>query len=90
MSKLIVSEEFLQQVETLQTVLRNNVAGMFGGNRKSKTYGSSCEFADYRDYQPGDDISKIDWNAYARFDKLYQKLYLDERQMHTRIYIHLA
>ena len=53
MSKLIVSEEFLQQVETLQTVLRNNVAGMFGGNRKSKTYGSSCEFADYRDYQPG-------------------------------------
>ena len=44
MSKLIVSEEFLQQVETLQTVLRNNVAGMFGGNRKSKTYGSSCVF----------------------------------------------
>ena len=53
MSKLIVSEEFLQQVETLQSVLRNNVSGMFGGNRKSKTYGSSCEFADYRDYQPG-------------------------------------
>ena len=34
-----------------------------------------------------DDITKIDWNAYARFDKLYQKLFLDERQMHTRIYI---
>jgi hypothetical protein len=87
MSELIVNEAFLQQVETLQTVLRQNNAGMFGGNRKSKTYGSSCEFADYRDYVPGDDISKIDWNAYARFDKLYQKLYLDERQMHTRIYI---
>lgn len=87
MSELIVSEEFLRQVETLQTVLKHNNAGMFGGNRKSKTYGSSCEFADYRDYVPGDDITKIDWNAYARFDKLYQKLYLDERQMHTRIYI---
>jgi len=87
MSELIVNEAFLQQVETLQTVLKNNNAGMFGGNRKSKTYGSSCEFADYRDYVPGDDITKIDWNAYARFDKLYQKLYLDERQMHTRIYI---
>ena len=60
---------------------------MFGGNHKSKSFGSSCEFADYRDYQPGDDITKIDWNVYARFDKLYQKLYLDERQMHTRIYI---
>ena len=87
MSELIVNEEFLRQVETLQTVLKHNNAGMFGGNRKSKTYGSSCEFADYRDYVPGDDITKIDWNAYARFDKLYQKLYLDERQMHTRIYI---
>ncbi len=87
MSELIINEAFLQQVETLQTVLKNNIAGMFGGNRKSKTYGSSCEFADYRDYVPGDDISRIDWNAYARFDKLYQKLYLDERQMHTKIYI---
>jgi uncharacterized protein (DUF58 family) len=36
---------------------------------------------------PGDDVTKIDWNAYARFDKLYEKLYFDERQMHTRIYI---
>ncbi len=77
----------MQQVETLQTLLKNNVAGQFGGNRKSRSYGSSCEFADYRDYIPGDDITKIDWNAYARFDKLYQKLYLDERQMHTKIYI---
>ncbi|MBQ9729896.1 MAG: DUF58 domain-containing protein, partial [Clostridia bacterium] len=75
------------QIEAVQMLVKNNVAGMFGGNRKSKNYGSSCEFADYRDYMPGDDTTKIDWNAYARFDKLYQKLYLDERQMHTRIYI---
>ena len=87
MSYKIINEEFLQQIESLQTLIRNNVAGMFGGTHKSKSYGSSCEFADYRDYIPGDDITKIDWNAYARFDKLYQKLFLDERQMHTRIYI---
>ncbi len=87
MSYKIINEEFLQQIESLQTLIRNNVAGMFGGTHKSKSYGSSCEFADYRDYVPGDDITKIDWNAYARFDKLYQKLYLDERQMHTRIYV---
>jgi uncharacterized protein (DUF58 family) len=62
---------------------------MFGGNKQSRygVFGSSCEFADYRDYQSGDDITKIDWNAYARFDQLYLKLFLDERQMHTRIYI---
>lgn len=87
MNKPIISEEFLQQLESLQMLIKNNVAGMFGGTHKSKTFGSSCEFEDFRDYIPGDDITKIDWNKYARFDKLYLKLYLDERQMHTRIYI---
>lgn len=87
MKKVVIDEAFLSELEQLQTVLRNNIAGMFGGNRQTKNFGSSCEFADYRDYVPGDDVTKIDWNAYARFDKLYEKLYLDERQMHTRIYI---
>ncbi len=87
MKKFAIDEAFLSQVETLQTLIKNNVAGLFGGNHKSKSFGSSCEFADYRDYIPGDDITKIDWNAFARFDKFYLKLYLDERQMHTRIYI---
>ncbi len=87
MSRHIINEELLTQIETLQSILKNNMAGMFGGLRQSRNFGSSCEFADYRDYMAGDDITKIDWNAYARFDKLYEKLYLDERQMHTRIYI---
>lgn len=87
MSKFTINEELLGEIESLASVLKNNVAGMFGGNRQSKSFGSSCEFADYRDYLPGDDINRIDWNAYARFDKLYEKLYYDERQMHTRIYI---
>ena len=87
MKTMVIDEAFLAEVEALQTILRNNIAGMFGGNHQAKTFGSSCEFADYRDYVPGDDMTKIDWNVYARFDKLYQKLYLDERQMHTKIYI---
>lgn len=87
MGNLVINEAFLQRVEMLQTVLKNNIAGLFGGNHKSKTLGSSCEFTDYRNYVPGDDITKIDWNAYARFESLYLKLYLDERQLHTKIYI---
>lgn len=87
MAKFEITEELLAQIENLRMLLKNNVAGMFGGNHKSRTYGSSCEFADYRDYVDGDDTTKLDWNAYARFDKLYLKLFLDERQMHTRIYI---
>ncbi len=87
MNELPINEAFLQQVELLQTIVKNNIAGLFGGTHQSKTYGASGDFADYRDYMPGDDIKKIDWNAFARFDKLYYKLYLDERQVHTRIYI---
>ena len=89
MKKYVINEEFLSRLDILETVLKNNVAGMFGGNKQSKygSFGSSPEFADYRDYMPGDDITKIDWNSYARFDRLYLKLFLDERQMHTRIYI---
>lgn len=87
MADFAINEEFLQQVEQLQTLIKNNVSGLFGGNHRTRSYGSSCEFSDYRDYMAGDDITKIDWNAYARFEKLYLKLYADERQMHTRIYV---
>ncbi len=87
MNKMVIDEATLSEIEALGSVLKNNIAGMFGGNHQAKSFGSSCEFADYRDYRAGDDVNKIDWKLYARFDKLYQKLYLDERQMHTRIYI---
>lgn len=87
MANYTINEGFLQRVERLQSVLRNNRAGKFGGNHKSRLLGSSCEFSDFREYQPGDDITKIDWNVYARTEDLHVKLYLDERQLHTRIYI---
>ena len=83
----IIDDAFFQSLELLDIYLKDNVAGSFGGNHKSKKYGSSSEFADYREYIPGDDIRRVDWNAFSRFDKLYLKLFLDERQMHHRIYI---
>lgn len=83
----ILDETFFQSLELLDIYLKDNVAGAFGGNHRSKKYGSSSEFADYREYIPGDDIRRIDWNVFSRFEKLYLKLFLDERQMHHRIYI---
>lgn len=85
--KQVIDEAFLSQLELFSLAVKDNVAGLFGGNHKSKKYGSSCEFADYREYMEGDDITKIDWNLYGKFEKMYLKLYLDERQMRTRIYI---
>lgn len=90
MPKYVIDEAFLRQTERLQTVLKKNVAGAFGGNHKSRLLGSSCEFSDHREYQPGDDISKIDWNIYARTETLQMKQYLDERRLHTRIYIDIS
>ena len=74
-----IDEKFLQKIETLDLMLKNSNFGSYGGNHKSKLFGSSSEFADYRDYLAGDEMTKIDWNAYQRFNKLYLKLYLDER-----------
>lgn len=83
----IIDERFLQQLELFSMAVKDNVAGLFGGSHQSKKYGTSTEFADYRPYVEGDDVTKIDWNIYGRFEQLYVKLYLDERQMNTRIYI---
>ena len=85
--RAVIDEQFLANLDLFSLAVKDNVAGLFGGNHKSKRFGSSSEFADYRDYIEGDDITKIDWNIYGRTEKMYLKLYLDERQMQTRIYI---
>lgn len=57
------------------------------GNRKSMQKGSSMEFSDFREYMPGDDIRRIDWNAYGRLDRLYVKEYMEEKEAVVSILI---
>ena len=57
------------------------------GARRSNTKGRSAEFSGYRSYNPGDDMRYVDWNAYARLDKLYIKEYMEEKE--GRVYIYL-
>ncbi len=52
------------------------------GERRSPRQGQSVEFADFRNYVPGDDLRFIDWNLYARLDKLFLKLFLEEEDLH--------
>jgi len=52
------------------------------GEQLGRRSGSSVDFQDYRDYQPGDDLRHIDWNAYARTDQLTVKLFREEVQPH--------
>ena len=82
-----LNDEFFSRLETLSLELRADLAGFFGGKHLVKTYGPTVEFADYREYMLGDDIRRIDWNLYSRFEKYFLKLFTDERQMHTEIFI---
>jgi uncharacterized protein (DUF58 family) len=52
------------------------------GERRSKRKGQSVEFADFRGYVPGDDLRFIDWNTYARLDRLFLKMFLEEEDLH--------
>ncbi len=56
-------------------------AGKLQGERRSKKRGQSVEFDDYREYVSGDDLRHIDWNVYARFDRLFIKLFLEEEDL---------
>ena len=82
-----LNDEFFGRLETLALNLRTNLAGFFGGKHLVRTYGQTVEFADYREYMLGDDIRRIDWNLYSRFEKYFLKLFTDERQMHVRIFL---
>ena len=84
--KNIVDGGFIDLLDRLDLNVRELMDGRFGGTRRSKAYGSSPNFADFREYQPGDDLRRIDWNLYGRFEKLYLRLYEDERQLHHHIY----
>ncbi len=52
------------------------------GERRSKRKGQSVEFADFRNYVAGDDLRFIDWNTYARLDRLFLKIFLEEEDLH--------
>lgn len=87
MDENLFDAAFLGQLEQLRLHFRMRASGQSGGGRPSKQVGVSTEFSDFRDYQLGDDLRRVDWNAYARFGKLILKLFMEERQMHIRLLI---
>ena len=87
MKRRILDGDFLDRLDAASLVLKSAMTGFFGGTRKARTYGNTVEFADFREYAPGDDIRRIDWNVFARTEKYFIKLFTDERQMHNHIMI---
>lgn len=65
-------------------------SGLQGGSRFGRNTGNSLEFVDHREYQPGDDVRHIDWNAMARSDRLTVKLYREEVAPHLDLLIDVS
>jgi uncharacterized protein (DUF58 family) len=77
----VFDEAFLRQLERLLLLMRSPVRGGLKGGRRSVKRGQSVEFADYRDYTIGDDLRQLDWNVYARLERLFVKLFVEEEDV---------
>lgn len=86
MDQPIFDQEFYQKLNILKLSMKIKMNQGMSGNRKSKVKGSSLEFSDFREYLLGDDPRKIDWNAYGRMDKLFVKLFVEEKEGIFRIF----
>src|SRR5213595_1267749 len=82
-----IDPKVLIKIQNLELVARTVVEGFVQGLHRSPYMGFSVDFASYREYQPGDEIRRIDWNVYSRSDKLYVKLY--EGETNTRVLVML-
>src|SRR5580698_2312670 len=83
----LLDPDFLARLEQLELVSRKIFRGRMKGERRSKKKGQSVEFADYRNYVVGDDLRFLDWNLYARLDKLFLRLFMEEEDLHFYILI---
>lgn len=83
----LLAPAFLQQLDRLRLAVRQQVAGRQAGERRSARRGNSVEFADFRSYTAGDDLRRIDWNAFARLDRLFLKLFLEEQETTLHLWL---
>ena len=87
MAAALLPPDLLRRLEQFQLLAARRAKSSAKGERRSKARGQSVEFADYRNYTPGDDFRYLDWNLYGRLDKLFLKLYEEERELPVRIFL---
>ena len=83
----LLEPALLAKLERLQLGTRNRLAGRFSGEHRSRRHGTSLDFADYREYHPGDDFRRIDYNLFARLDVLLLKLFEAEDDITVRLLV---
>lgn len=83
----LLTPELLRRLEQFQLLAARRAKSSARGERRSRARGQSVEFADYRTYVHGDDFRYLDWNLYGRLERLFLKLYEEERELPVRIFI---
>jgi uncharacterized protein (DUF58 family) len=83
----LITPELLRRLEQFQLLAARRAKSSARGERRSKARGQSVEFADHRNYTVGDDFRYLDWNLYGRLDRLFLKLYEEERELPVRIFL---
>jgi uncharacterized protein (DUF58 family) len=83
----LLDPQFLARLEQLELVSRKIFLGRMKGGRRSKKKGQSVEFADYRNYVIGDDLRHLDWNLFARLERLFIRLFMEEEDLHFYVLI---
>jgi uncharacterized protein (DUF58 family) len=86
----LLEPALLRRLEALAVVVRRAVKGQMGGDRRALARGRSPEFADFRNYTPGDDFRLIDWNAYARLDRFMLRLFVAEEELPLSLFLDLS
>lgn len=82
---ILLPETIRRRLDPLTLVANKVRVGAMKGDRRSIHRGTSIEFADYRNYVPGDDLRQMDWNIYARLEKPYIKLLEDEEDLSVNV-----
>jgi hypothetical protein len=87
MSAPVLTPELLRRLEQFQLLAARKAKSSARGERRSRARGQSVEFADHRNYVLGDDLRYLDWNLYGRLDRLFLKLYEEERELPVTIFL---
>lgn len=83
----IFNSDFFKSLTSLKLAMHLRLEKGMSGGRKSSAKGASVEFSDFREYIPGDDVRRIDWNVYGRMDKLYIKQFMEEKEATYHIFL---
>ncbi|MBU6399586.1 MAG: DUF58 domain-containing protein [Verrucomicrobia bacterium] len=86
----LLTPELLRRLEQFQLLAARRAKSSAKGERRSRARGQSVEFADYRNYVAGDDLRYLDWNLFGRLERLFLKLYEEERELPVTIFLDVS